>query len=78
MKVVTLYFPGDGTKGSNSATYKNATIVNAGPRGITFTTAEDGQVDFAGPYRIKDKERAQKEAAPAAGGRAVARDRWAE
>lgn len=75
MKVVTLYYPGDGTKGSNSATYKNATVGNAGPAGITFTTEADGEINFCGTYRIKDKERAEVAAAPARPARAAA-PRW--
>jgi hypothetical protein len=76
MKVVTLYYPGDGTKGSNSATYKNATVVDAGPNGITFTTVEDGEISFAGQYRVKDKERAAAAPRNAPAAAPAGRARW--
>lgn len=68
LKCVTIYYPGNGVaKDSNSATYKNATILDANESGIKFRTDADGEVIFNGPYRIKDKMRAEKgEEAPAA------------
>lgn len=75
MKHITLYFPGDGTKGSNSASYKNCTVLDARDNGIKFNTAEDGDVIFNGPYRIKDKEREGKKAPAAEAEPAVARPR---
>lgn len=67
-KCITIYFPGNGVdKNSNSATYKNATVIEAHESGIKFNTVEDGDVIFNGAYRIKDKMRAEKgEEAPAA------------